>query len=558
MLLGQSVGALGGPVLTTRPLGSTPADVGAVPVDQAISSPPAQTFPVSTKSGTSCTFADVKIPGTTVSVKHVAPCQTGGGNGSAASPWRTIREAMTNLNPGEVAYVHDDKSLATDYAENNLTQGKDGLGANARIRLMGAPGEAKPVITEPDGAAANTSIFRLTRSWWIIEGLHIRGTGVDFAAPVIRISRPGTQPNYLVLRNILGTQDHVTKAFISFENTQQAAVLNSEFGEALDNHNRPARVPTDNNDHHAIQVVAGSSKILIRNNSSYGHNGDSVQCGEEDTTTNPITTDLTIENNRFHHDEENAVDLKACQGVTVRGNKMYGYRPARPFGSSRAPQGDAVVVHGANSGRGSARVLVERNRLWDNSRAISVSPNAISTVIRRNLIFNANADTSMCSMAAGMSLAGQRVEAYHNTLDNLPAPATLPKDCYHYQDLGTQNQALRLGSDSVSNVALWNNIVSHATKPYAAAAGPLTLDANRNLFQQSFSNMPPNSLVGDPLYIDQPAVNDYYTRQGSPARDKAQAVAATVSDPATYCDDPTPGEGDLIAQPDIGFVESCQ
>jgi hypothetical protein len=39
------------------------------------------------------------------------------------------------------------------------------------------------------------------------------------------------------------------------------------------------------------------------------------------------------------------------------------------------------------------------------------------------------------------------------------------------------------------------------------------------------------------------------------ARENASPVPATVGDPAAYCDDP--GDQDTLAEPDIGFLESC-
>ncbi len=52
-----------------------------------------------------------------------------------------------------------------------------------------------------------------------------------------------------------------------------------------------------------------------------------------------------------------------------------------------------------------------------------------------------------------------------------------------------------------------------------------------------------NSHRGDPLFVPDPRMNDYYTRTGSPARD-----AALNNTGASFC-----GAG-----PDIGFLESCQ
>ena len=52
-----------------------------------------------------------------------------------------------------------------------------------------------------------------------------------------------------------------------------------------------------------------------------------------------------------------------------------------------------------------------------------------------------------------------------------------------------------------------------------------------------------NSRHGDPLFVTDPQLNDYYTRLGSPARD-----AALNNTGAIFCN----------AALDIGFLESCQ
>jgi hypothetical protein len=69
--------------------------------------------------------------------------------------------------------------------------------------------------------------------------------------------------------------------------------------------------------------------------------------------------------------------------------------------------------------------------------------------------------------------------------------------------------------------------------------------------------MPPGSVIGNPLYVADPTNNDYFTRQGSPARDGATIVPSNVADPRVYCDDPSPQETDQLVEPDIGFLESC-
>jgi hypothetical protein len=136
---------------------------------------------------------------------------------------------------------------------------------------------------------------------------------------------------------------------------------------------RPQQAPTDAKDHHGVTISGDSDRVLLRDNHSYGHNGDSVQCGEAlSTTPSPDPTNLTVEANRYHQDEENAVDLKHCEGVTIRGNKLFGYHPARPHSTKRSPHGDAIVAHVNALNQSAKRVLIEGNRLFRNSRSINL------------------------------------------------------------------------------------------------------------------------------------------------------------------------------------------
>jgi hypothetical protein len=547
--------------------------VGALPVDPSIGAMPVQVFPVAPRSTSGCTFPAVTAPGGQL-VKHVAPCGSATGTGAPAAPWRSVAQAMASLQPGDVAYVHDDPALAIDYRESGLRPARSGTGASARIRLMAAPGE-RPWLAKSPSASSDTPLVHLDRSWWVLDGLSLDAAGLTLRTSVLRVGTArATSVHHDVVRGLSARNTRGTKAVVEFDGAENSALLDSagpapgggRIGpvEPLGTDSRPVGVPAAGSgnftDHHAVTAKNGADRILVRNVESAGHNGDSFQCGEEDGTTRPVTSNITLVGNRFHHDEENAVDLKACQGVTLRDTKMYGYRPARPSEadgtlSTRAPQGDAVVMHAAASGRPADRVLVELNRFWDNSRAVNVSDRVARVVVRRNLVFAAS--TAGCGIGAGMDVRAADAEVYANTLEGLRSPTTAPPACgTRFNWRASQRAAIRLAGAPSSRAVLWNNIVSNVSVPYAKTSG-LVVDARRNLFDAAFPGMPPNSKTGNPRFVTDPANNDYFTQRGSPARDEAAPLPPGVRDPRRYCDDPSATEPDSLVEPDIGFLESC-
>ncbi len=517
---------------------TSPALVGAQPVDGAISSPPEGAMPQARKLTGQCAYAfDAPPPAPVV---HVAPCaDPTTGNGSQERPWRNLQQAFAAVTAGQVVYVHDDPNLPVDYSEPDITPMQAGT-RTARIRVMGAPGEGMPTLAKPSGAILEKPALRLSRDWWIVERLRIYGDNVTRSAATL------VTGSYVVMRHLEVTRAGSANAAITVTGGHDVALLSSRLYEPLVGDavtGRPARVPTSSQDNQSVVIHNGADRILIKGNESYGHNGDSVQCGEEPGST----TNITIEGNRFHQEEENAVDIKDCVGVTVRGNKLFGFYPARPLSTMRSPHGDAIIVHKDSVGDGANRVLIEHNRFFRNSRSINLAPEAGAVVARRNLIFEARTDH--CGLGAGIRAAALNTEIYHNTLHNLPVPATQPgTGCQTWS--ATERAAIWVDNPRTEQRAvLWNNIVASVQRHFVVSrfAG---LDAATNLFDTTpVGGTPSGSLIGDPQFVTDPTNSDYYTEPGSPARDRATPLSAAVGDPVTYCLDNNP--------PDIGFLESC-
>ncbi|ADO67831.1 lipoprotein [Stigmatella aurantiaca DW4/3-1] len=459
---------------------------------------------------------------------HVSTSGNDGNAGTATQPWRTLNYAATRLRAGEAAYVH-----AGTYSERVSigSSSADGT-ATAPIQLMGAPGEAKPVIRGGDSKSG--AMLRLQRRYWVVSGFNIQAAGsqthgVRFEGARNTVVRDtevsgGTGPSGVVF--YAGASD------IGFVN------------------NKVHDYTWSGKDSHGMLVLPDTARILIQGTESWGNGGDSFQCQGTDTTTGTaLPIDITLENNRFHEDRENAVDIKTCDRVTLRGNKFYGYRP-----TSTAPQGAAIVMHYS-----ARRILMEGNRLWNNGRGLSLGGNMIlrepvtDVIIRRNLVF----DGSTASGGSGDGLrvgTSRRVRMHHNTLAFLPVGGIKVGD----------------GSDGpAESMEIYNNVVYATPRALdVALSGTTGLKSDRNLVYQSgnttlfrlngkdttlaswrsSSGLDATSNVMDPLFVADPRTNDFFTVTGSPARN----VAMPLSIPA-----PVLGGSVCEGAADLGFLESC-
>lgn len=466
-------------------------------------------------------FADVAP----TRVFHVAVEGSDSNPGTAQRPWRTLRYAVTKLGPGDAAWVH-----GGTYRERVDIGGvvRDGL-PGAPIQLLAAPGE-KPVLR--GGDAQGGPMLRIARSYWVVAGLDIQAAGS--VAHGVRFQGA----RHVVVRDcqVWGGQGPAAVTFYG-----GAADIGFLRNQVHDYRWGPGK------DSHGLLVQPDSARILIQGNASWGNAGDSFQCQGPDVTAGTnIPVDITVEGNRFHEDRENAVDLKTCERVTIRGNKFYGYRPA-----STAPQGAAMVVHYS-----ARRILIENNRVWDSGRGLSLGGNLVwrnqpvtDVIIRRNLVFSGTTDKggSGDGLRVGTS---RRVRLYHNTLASLPVGG------------------LRLGdgdSGPAEGLRVQGNIVYDAPRAFDVRwSGVKGLSSDRNLafwskgaiaFRvdgkdlslaqwKARSGQDALSRIADPRFVEDPRNNDYYTRAGSPARN--------AGDPRLPGNSPFCGTG-----PDLGFLESC-
>jgi hypothetical protein len=499
--------------------------------------------------------------------RHVSPDAGDDINsGRHGAPWKTLTHAMAKLMPGQACYVHAHPS-GQPHRERIETQ-RAGR-PDAPIWLIGEPG----AVIGADHAVHQTSL-RVRHAYWGVRDLEFSGewaVGVPFTGAAVAVDGPNA--HHVVLQNV-DAHDCADYAIISIE--QQAhdvALLDCRI------HDSRLWQPTSGGRRQetpAILISTGATKVLVRGCTSGNNAGDAVQ-GQ-----NAETTDVTIEGNDFSGDKENAVDIKSCQLVTIRGNRFHDYRPifnddppvdpppADP--PLNSPQGAAVVLHESADG-----VLVEGNEIWDCGMAVAIGAangDMGAAVVRRNLIYDVRASADPLFGETGSAINVQRattVEIYHNTLRNLgkapPGLEFVSRPGYalaagRHQPAG---QVLRVG-----RLLFFNNIVVGTGTPLRLnlTAGPGGLPfveafaSGANVFHDVAAPLADagsgayhtladwqalgydcGSEDGDPLLRNPPV--DFGTRRGSPARDAGVWVTL-------------PGAGPAVRgkAPDIGRVES--
>jgi nitrous oxidase accessory protein NosD len=288
----------------------------------------------------------------------VSPSGSDTGEGSAAQPFRSIAKALSMAGPGEVIRV-----LAGTYAERVV------LGDNVKAGSAGAPitlqGEGKPRIVPGSGAGA---LVQFRRPHWVVDGFEIDLQRQPFYAVTFQGNVQGS-----VLANSELHHGTFGAAITTYDSATGATVENNHIHDFVKN--------TGNQDSHGVVLQPTSRNITVRNNDIHDNSGDSVQClGPEGFSSLKPADGLLVENNHFYSNRENAVDIKTCYNITIRNNKMHGFKP------SSTAKGDAVVVHYS-----ARNVTIEDNEIYDSGKGISVGGNhegpvPSGVVVRRNRV----------------------------------------------------------------------------------------------------------------------------------------------------------------------------
>jgi hypothetical protein len=312
-------------------------------------------------------------------------------DGSVNNPWRTIPYALGRLQPLAQVQVGQGIVVHAGVYPEPITTPMDGS-PNQPFWLVAAPDEnvvlqcpANTALPQPDGSnVAQGVMLRVNHRYWLIEDLELDG-GLDTQVNGQTVHAPrwirgividgsnlgnpvGPDPfQHVVVHNVrihdVGGSYAIGLVGAKHATVQHCTILN----------NRRYVNDQGNNqrwDCHGINVLEGSEVVLLSHNTLSGNSGDSVQVAHSQdrglpvaNRTVPAPRQIAIRENRCWADDENAIDLKSCDQVTVANNEFFNYSPNHDI-----TDGTPIVVH-----YDAHNILIEHNHIANTTIAISVN-----------------------------------------------------------------------------------------------------------------------------------------------------------------------------------------
>lgn len=434
-------------------------------------------------------------------VFHVVPPQSDtddpmSGTGTQADPFKSIARAMTALaiSPNvEVVYLHLGPDPTRTVFKEPVAENPDNSRERVATKRAGTAQTPLWLYADrgmkmaADGSSRDVPFITIKHDYWIVEGIEIDGTGARGAAiSVSNIRWPDgaalpefTPVNHVLVRGLHAHSGQAREA-VEFVGARDVTLIDSEI------HGYWPISTASNADSHAILVYYSSERVWIENNTAYDNDGDGVQClgpldDDSAVPANSVPAEhVTIVGNHFYRNIENAVDVKSCTTVTVRGNRFHDYRSA----GSRSGKGTAIVIH-----YNADRVLVEDNDISRSGQAAGVGNPEFgqvgAVVFRRNFIHDMTVLTDtfgdIGDTSSGLQLStARRIEVYHNTFLKLPRG----RDREDPESKSTSGYAVRLDINGgpVDQATFVNNIVADVELALIKEHPSDVLSCDRNLY----------------------------------------------------------------------------
>lgn|GEM_PF-6503155 len=241
-------------------------------------------------------------------------------------------------------------------------------------------GPFKPVIASGD------KHLRLEMQYAIIEGLHIQGY-----LPQYNQLEVATEGHIVMRHCIIDRLNQGTSGAAISMNTGDVKVL---YDMHIRNAGRTEPDLAEENDVHGIQI-SNVSHYWILDALIHDNSGDALQINGESARF------LYIGRNKFHSDNENAVDFKRRYDILIVENDIWDYRAIsyRSSGSDGTP----LIINQDTNGQTPTRCTIARNRIWDTNNGIRHQGHNIWSTdnVLWNLHRNSNSESASYAFLVG-------------------------------------------------------------------------------------------------------------------------------------------------------------
>lgn len=401
-----------------------------------------------------------------------------GGDGTQANPFGSVSSAAAAAKAGSVICVAPgvysaNVSIATTHANGT---------AQAPIVMRAQNPDQPPTLR----SNANAPVLKVARSFWAFRGLDIDMNQKSHHAIFIDGTQTVPVHHVAVQRcNIHGTGGTSATSGIATRFANDVTIVENSIHD--NNRVTASGIRSDSN---GVYVLEGCNRIDASRNRIWDNSGDGIHCAPAGRSY-----DILLEGNEIFTTEqkrgtnENAVDLKNCSYVTIRGGSYYGFRLATGEGGNTA-QGEAIVIHYE-----ALDVLVEDARIRDVCRGIAIGRSSTGegtvdgVIIRRNLIYDIPVDLSSGCKGDGIVLTrANNVDVHNNTFVNVGGPVFR---------VGRDN-SVKVPPVPASNVEFWNNVISTGGEWIDYTSN----DSQLVLFESDFNLFYNTQQSGDRMYID--------------------------------------------------------
>ena len=266
-----------------------------------------------------------------------------------------------------------------------------------------------------------------------------------------------------------------------------------------------------------VVVDDGSENVWVVDNHIHHIAGDSVRVGDNPTAPEPWTRFVYIGRNDFHHNQENALDVKQSRDIIVSENRMYGLR--RP--NSGSDDGTALVIH-----YDPERVWILGNQVYDSSNGIRSTGAKDGLYVIGNVLWDIKHEAgdeydprSMGGVQAIRATATPDFYAINNTVYRCDAGISYPNGAHGeivnniVAGLTESSHHVAVGNRASTNVVRNNVFDASARLKFGSTTVRDCGDA-----RSSFPNQVDRCINADPRFVDAARL-DFRLAAGSPALD---------------------------------------